>query len=252
MKLAVHATSDVGLQRKHNEDMALLGRRTLRDDRYDSVHEISSQARPYVIAVADGLGGQAAGEIASRDVLLAFRDEIAVLETGLSPTAVSQRLVEIARDIQDELLTRGRANARHRGMATTLTAVVVYEERFFLAHAGDSRCYVLRNGALRQVSRDHTLREFSGDSRIPSNILANCFGSEQDFFLEAQQFASEGEPGDLFLLCSDGLSDMVPDDVIERTLSEVEDLDAAGARLLELAHAGGGRDNITFILARRL
>jgi protein phosphatase len=232
--------------------MALVGTRTLRDDRHDSLHEISSQGRPYVIAVADGLGGQAAGEIASRDVLVAFRDEIALLETGLSPTAVSQRLVEIARDIQDELLTRGRANPRHRGMATTLTAVVVYEERLFLAHAGDSRCYVLRNGALRQVSRDHTLREFSGDSRIPSNILANCFGSEEDFFIEAQQFSSEGEPGDLFLLCSDGLSDMVPDDVMERTLSEFEDLDAAGARLLELAHAGGGRDNITFILARRL
>jgi len=252
MKLAVHATSDVGLQRNHNEDMALLGTRTLRDDRYNGVHEISRGARPYVMAVADGLGGQAAGEIASRDVLVAFRDEIAALETGLSPTALSQRLTEIARDIQEELLTRGRANPRHRGMATTLTAVVLYEEQFFLAHAGDTRCYVVRNGVLRQVSRDHTLREFSGDPRIPGNILANCFGSEEDFFLEAQQFGSEGEPGDLFLLCSDGLSDMVPDDVMERTISELEDLNAAGARLLELAHAGGARDNITFILARRI
>lgn len=252
MKLAVHATSDVGLQRNHNEDMALLGTRMLRDDRYDGVHEISPQARPYVIAVADGLGGQAAGEIASRDVLVAFRDEVFALEGGLSPTALSHRLAEIARSIQEELLIRARANPRHRGMATTLTAVVLYDEQFFLAHAGDSRCYVVRNGVLRQVSRDHTLREFSGDPRIPGNILANCFGSQDDFFLEAQQFGSEGEPGDLFLLCSDGLSDMVPDEVIERTISELEDLDAAGARLLELAHAAGGRDNITFILARRL
>lgn len=252
MKLAVHATSDVGLQRNHNEDMALLGTRMLRDDRYDGVHEISTPGRPYVMAVADGLGGQAAGEVASRDVLTAFRDEIAALEDGLSPTALSQRLTEIARSIQDELLTRARVNPRHRGMATTLTGVVLYDEQFFLAHAGDSRCYVVRNGVLRQVSRDHTLREFSGDPRIPGNILANCFGSEEDFFLEAQQFGSEGEPGDVFLLCSDGLSDMVPDDVIERTIAELEDLNAAGARLLELAHAGGGRDNITFILARRL
>src|SRR6056297_4342086 len=114
MKLAVHATSDVGLQRNHNEDMALLGTRMLRDDRYDGVHEISTPGRPYVIAVADGLGGQAAGEVASRDVLTAFRDEIAALEAGLSPTSLSQRLTEIARRIQDELLTRARANPRHR------------------------------------------------------------------------------------------------------------------------------------------
>ncbi|MFO7780568.1 MAG: protein phosphatase 2C domain-containing protein [Spirochaetia bacterium] len=149
----------------------------LRDDRYDGVHEISTPGRPYVMAVADGLGGQAAGEVASRDVLTAFRDEIAALEDGLSPTALSQRLTEIARSIQDELLTRARVNPRHRGMATTLTGVVLYDEQFFLAHAGDSRCYVVRNGVLRQVSRDHTLREFSGDPRIPGNMavfLVKC------------------------------------------------------------------------------
>ncbi|MFP4565206.1 MAG: PP2C family protein-serine/threonine phosphatase [Spirochaetaceae bacterium] len=252
MKLAVHATSDVGLQRNHNEDMALLGTRILRDERYDGVHEISPQGRPYVMAVADGLGGQAAGEVASREVLVSFRDEVAALDGGLSPAALCLRLAEIASGIQNGLLARGRANPRHRGMATTLTAVILYDQQFFLAHAGDSRCYLLRNGLLRQVSRDHTLREFSGDPRIPGNILANCFGSEADFFLDAQPFGGEFEPGDVFVLCSDGLSDMVSDEVIEQTLRDFEDLHAAGTRLLELAHVGGGRDNITFILARRL
>lgn len=252
MRVEVHATSDVGLHRAHNEDMALLGTRLIRDDRYDGVHEVSDGGRPYVLAVADGLGGQNAGEVASREVLSGFRDEVLSLDTGLAPASVTLRLTEIAGRIQDELVSRGNANARHRGMSTTLTAVVVYEGQFFLLHAGDSRCYVLRNGVLQQATRDHTLREFAGDPSIPGNILVNCFGSEDDFFVDTKQFGSEGEAGDLFLICSDGLSDMVPDDRMEETLADGGRLDAAGERLLELAKTGGGLDNITFVLARVL
>jgi protein phosphatase len=232
--------------------MALLGNRLIRDDSYDGVHELSELGRPYVLAVADGLGGQNAGEIASREVLTGFREEALGLEAGLTPTTVTLRLSEISGRIQDELIARGNANSRHRGMSTTLTAIVVYESQFFLLHAGDSRCYVLRNGVLQQATRDHTLREFSGDPSIPGNILVNCFGAEDDFFVDAKQFGSEGDAGDVFLICSDGLSDMVSDSRMEATLSQSPRLEAAGARLLELANAGGGRDNITFVIARVL
>jgi len=252
MRVEVHATSDVGLQRSHNEDIALIGNRLLRDDRYDGIHEVSGQGRPYMLAVADGLGGQNAGEVASREVLTAFRDEVCGVESGLSGPAVTHRLTGIGRRIQDDLLARGDANPRHSGMSTTLTAVVVYEGQFYLAHAGDSRCYVMHNGVFRRVTRDHTLREFTGNPNIPGNILVNCFGTREEFFVDASQFGTEGDQGDLFLICSDGLSDMVPDNTLEETIGGHDGLDVMGGRLLELACAAGGRDNITFILARIL
>jgi protein phosphatase len=232
--------------------MALIGTRLIRNDRYDGVHEVSERGRPYVLAVADGLGGQNAGEVASRDVLDGFSAEIAALDAELAPATVSHRLTEMADRIQRDLLERGRANSRYQGMSTTLSAVVIYEGQYFLVHAGDSRCYVLKNGVLRRITRDHTLREFSGDPRIPGNILVNCFGAEDDFFVDVRQFGDEMETGSVLLICSDGLSDMVEDEVLESTISDAESLQEAGGRLLTLAAQGGGRDNITFVLARPL
>jgi protein phosphatase len=252
MKLEVHATSDVGYVRTQNEDMALVGHRFVRDDRMSAFHEVLAGRSPYLLAVADGLGGHSAGEIASRDVLEALRSEIAELEANLAPAAVIQRLTEIAGRIQNGLLTRGSSSPGRQGMSTTLTSVLIYEDQFFLLHAGDSRCYVLRNEMLRQVTRDHTLREFSGDPSIPGNILVNCFGIQEEFFTDTQQFGSEGDSGDVFLICSDGLTDMVSDEQIEATLRDAESMEHAGDSLLEQARGGGAADNITFVLARVL
>ena len=252
MKLEVHATSDVGYVRSHNEDMALVGHRFVRDDSLNAYHEVGPDGRPYLLAVADGLGGHSAGEVASREVLESLRGEVADLEANLTPATVTQRLTEIAGRIQNDLTRRGASSPGRQGMSTTLTSVLIYEDQFFLLHAGDSRCYVLRNGMLRQVTRDHTLREFSGDPSIPGNILVNCFGIHEEFFTDTQQFGTEGEPGDVFLICSDGLTDMVSDERIEQTLREAESMERAGDFLLEQAQEGGAADNITFVLARIL
>lgn len=252
MKLEVHATSDVGLVRDHNEDLAVVGTHLVRDDSVDAFHEVSPDGAPYLFGVADGLGGHSAGEVASRDVVEALRGRIAELEGGLSPAGVVNTLSEVASAIHNELVARGKESPRHKGMSTTLTSILIYEGQLFLLHAGDSRCYVLRNGVLRRVTRDHTLREFSGDPSIPGNILVNCFGVQDRFFSDVRQFGDEGEPGDVFLICSDGLSDMVPDERIEITVRRADTVSAAGARLLELAREAGASDNVTFVLARVL
>ncbi|MFP3958968.1 MAG: PP2C family protein-serine/threonine phosphatase [Spirochaetaceae bacterium] len=252
MRLEVYAASNVGLHRSHNEDMALVGTHRVRDDVYNGVHEVSSLSGPYVLAVADGLGGQNAGEVASRSVIETFNDRVGALDGRLSTSALTTRLSELSEEIHRELVKDGTRNARREGMSTTLTAVVVYEQQFFLLHAGDSRCYVLRNGVLRRVTRDHTLREFTGNASIPGNILVNCFGSQNDFFVDVRPFTSEGDAGDVFVLCSDGLTDMVAEPRMESLLRDTEELDAAGAGLLEEALAAGGNDNVTFVLARVL
>lgn len=252
MRLEVHATSDVGLVRSHNEDMALVAKRLVRDRRYDTAHEIPERAEPYVLAVADGLGGRNAGEVASRLVLDCLRSDVSALKRNAGPAVIMRELDDIAEEIQNYLLKRAHANHRYRGMATTLTAVVYYEHEFFLLHVGDTRCYVCKNGVLHRVTRDHTLREFSGDPRIPGNILSNCFGSQEAFFADVRQLSSEGDRGDVFLLCSDGLTDMVDEKTTEAVLGESATMETAGDSLLREARETGGRDNITFILARVL
>jgi protein phosphatase len=232
--------------------MALVGRHFIRDDRLDTVHEIPAGSVPYLLAVADGLGGHSAGEVASREVLEALKGRVGDFDRGLDPPRLADSLSHAASEIHGELTARGAHNPRHRGMSTTLTAVLLYEEQLFLLHAGDSRCYVMKNGVLRKLTRDHTLREFSGDPRIPGNILVNCFGVQDDFFADTRQLGSEGQAGDVFLLCSDGLTDMVPDERLEVTIREADTLSAAGERLLTLSHEAGGADNITFVLARVL
>lgn len=252
MRLEVHATSDAGLVRSHNEDMALVAKRLVRDSRYDSTHEIPDRSRPYAIAVSDGLGGQSAGEVASELVLDCLRTDISTLKRNAGPAVIMQELAHIADGIQEHLISRASAIHRYRGMATTLTALIYYEREFFLFHVGDTRCYVYKNGVLNQITRDHTLRELEGDPRIPGNILSNCFGSQESFFADVRQLTNGGDEGDVFLLCSDGLSDMVEDETTEAILRESATMRAAGERLLREAREMGGRDNITFVLARVL
>lgn len=252
MRLEIHATSDVGLVRSHNEDMALVGKHLVRDGRLDTTHDISDAGRPYVFGVADGLGGQNAGEVASQVVLSCLREDVRSLRSNLAPAVVMREVKDISDEIQRHLVRRGAANQRYQGMSTTLTALLFYERTFFVVHVGDTRCYVFSNGVLRGVTRDHTLREFSGDSRIPGNILSNCFGSQNGFFADIHQLNNEGDKGDVFLLCSDGLSDLVPTETAEAVLRENETMKTSGESLLREAREAGGRDNITFILARIL
>lgn len=224
--------SDEGLVRPHNEDAAFLG--------------------PYVAVVADGVGGAAAGEIASATAAYVVA-ATALSRFGEDPGAV---LVRAAGDALESLRAGVAADVERTGMATTLTAVVTDGVRVVLGHVGDSRAYLLRGDALRQVSTDHTYVQQLVDSgqldataragHPWSNIVLRSLAGDQDLQLDLTLL--DVVPGDRLLLCSDGLTDLVPDAEIAEALRLVPDPFEAAAELTRRALVAGGKDNVTVLV----
>lgn len=249
IELEITAYSDVGLVRENNEDIAVVGRTFVRDGTYSTVEFLGGNGS-LVLGVADGVGGSNAGEIASRYVIEQLAQCVNTLDRDMNGEQVEQAVRDVSAEAHQTLIRRGLLRSRYEGMATTATVLFLHGGVWYLVHAGDSRFYVGSGNGLRRLTRDHTLREFSGDPRIPGNILVNCFGSQDEFFVDFFRVFETLAERDVLLLCSDGLSDMVDEAVIWDVLSTVEDISAAGQELVELARAGGGRDNITFVAAR--
>ena len=205
------ARSDVGRVRDVNEDRFV-------------VH-------PPLFLVADGMGGQNAGDVAAG--MTADMLEAAVVDGTIATPA----------DLRSAI-------------GTTCTAMLIVGSRIHLAHAGDSRAYLLRDGGLRQLTVDHTLVQRLVDegrastedvARHPQrNVILRAVGAAAD--LEVEELDVDIRPGDRVLLCSDGLSGAVPTDEIVATLLDLADPAAAAARLVELANAAGGADNVTAIV----
>jgi len=224
--------SDVGLVRPHNEDSAWVG--------------------PYFAVVADGVGGAAAGEVASATATYAVA-ATALARFGDEPEEILTAGIEAARagvrmGIQRDL--------NRLGMATTLTAVICDGTRVVLAHLGDSRAYLYRHGLLSQVSVDHTyVQQLVDSGRLPREeakrhpwrnvVLRSIDGDPVNDGFDLVPLRVE--PGDRLLLCSDGLTDLVPDPTIAELL-RTEDPQSASAVLSQAAHAAGGRDNITVLV----
>ncbi len=248
-ELEITAYSDVGLVSENNEDIAVVGRTFVRDGNFSTVETIGENGT-LVLGVADGVGGSNAGEIASRSVIEQLTHCINMLEHGMDSEAIEDALRGASLEAHQSLVRRGLLNQRYEGMATTATVLFLHDGAWYLVHAGDSRFYVGSGNGLRRLTRDHTLREFAGDPRIPGNILINCFGSQDEFFVDFFQLFETLAEGDVLLLCSDGLSDMVDEAVIWNVLSNENESSGVGQQLVDLAKAGGGRDNITFIVAR--
>lgn len=247
LTLDVTATSDTGLVRRNNEDAIWLADRFIRSGMH-SLEIIDIPDEGLLLAVADGVGGAAAGEVASRWVCEQMARRIH--EASLAgATTVADRLRSIASSVNEDLLRESETDPHRRGMATTWTAVLMFPSRAFWLNAGDSRLYRLANGALEQVSRDHTLREERGDPSIPGNIISNCFGNATGFYLDVGGFDIAACDG--FLLCTDGLSDYADADRARQLVRRTADTRTAAQGLLQLALDGGGGDNITLILARR-
>ncbi len=224
--------SDVGLVRPHNEDSAFVG--------------------PYVAVVADGVGGAAAGEVASATATYAVA-ATALARFGDLPETVLQAGFEAARANVQLGVQR---DLNRLGMATTLTAVACDGHRAVLAHLGDSRAYLLRDGGLIQLSTDHTYVQHLVDTgrlrraealRHPwrNVVLRTIDGDPVHDGLDLMPVRIA--PGDRLLLCSDGLSDLVPDQVIVELL-RTEDPQSAAAVLAQAALAAGGRDNVTAVV----
>lgn len=229
-----YAGTDTGLQRRANEDSLL--------------------ARSPLFVVADGMGGAQAGEVASKIAVESFH---AGLPDGSPP---EEGLAAHALAANARIHELSRENAEQAGMGTTLTAVYVGEEEVAIAHVGDSRAYCLRDGELLRLTDDHSLvDELIREGRLTPeeaedhpqrSIITRALGPEETVEVDTRSFRARA--GDIYLLCSDGLTSMVP----EARLAEVLRL-RAGARLRDIGEAliaeanrAGGRDNITVILLR--
>ena len=225
--------SDVGMLREGNEDSAYAG--------------------PHLLAIADGMGGHAAGEVASAVAISA----LAPLDHEMARDQMLGVLRRAVADANSTLHQMSLADPSVEGMGTTLTALLWSGGHAALCHIGDSRAYLLRNGELYQITHDHTLvQSLVDEGRISEDDVATH--PQRSLLLRALDGRTLADPdlsthetvaGDRYLLCSDGLSGVVTEETLQHTLSTVGDLDKVALQLVELAIRGGGPDNITCIVA---
>ena len=224
--------TDTGRRRRHNED--------------------SYVVRPPLFAVADGIGGAQAGEVASR---LAA----GVLDESGGEASGEERLVELVQEANRRVYHRSTEDAALSGMGTTMTVALVDAAAGTVAigHVGDSRAYRIRGGALEQLTDDHSLVQElvrsgklspeEADVHPQRSVITRALGTDPD--VDVDTFTVETAPGDLYLLCSDGLTDMVSDgEILELVERDRGDLDRAARALVDAANRGGGEDNITVVV----
>ncbi len=229
VRLVVGATTDVGRVRDHNEDAYLV------DDDMG------------LVAVADGMGGHQAGEVASATALEALR----------SAVRSGQGIREAVEAANDAVYEKSTSDERLQGMGTTLTAATLAAGgTLLLGHVGDSRAYLRRDGELRRVTSDHSvieelvqsgeLTEAQAETDPRRSMITRALGLEPG--VEVDLYPIELRAGDRLMLCSDGLTSMVRDDAIKQVLDEEADPSNAANRLVEMANEAGGTDNVTVVV----
>ncbi len=246
MKLNITASSRVGCVRSNNEDMILVGDLLVRNGKMSRNIDIADSDR-YIFALADGMGGHSCGEVASADTLGNLKYYFSDLPKGLAPGNFNEAMNEWLRSINNILESKGMTDPSCRGMGTTLVALAYYEHRFFWMNCGDSRLYRQHDGKLQQLTTDHSLAALMGMTGKRSPLITNCIGGGcTGSYLDLVECTNMIEPGDAFMICSDGLTDMVDDEEIERIIAGDFDADA----LCQAAEDAGGRDNISVIVIR--
>ena len=246
VQLKIRAATDTGRVRGHNEDMVLVGDEILRED-CTNVKVTIGRGQCYLTAIADGMGGHNAGEVASEMVLDLMRQRTKSLGPGLTGDELTEELQKWTHEIHCRILEEGNRVPERKGMGTTLVGVLFYDKVAYSLNVGDSRLYRLRDGCLARITSDHSLREITGDENTPANVIVNSFGGSDNVFIDFAPAGKKLFDGDVLLLCSDGLSDMLPDDEIERILT---DCDYAPSALVEEANNRGGTDNISVVVVR--
>jgi len=225
--------TDPGRKRRRNEDSYVI--------------------EPPLFAVADGMGGAQAGEVASRLAAAAFREFHDA--DDLDP---EKRLVAIVQEANRRIYERATGDAEVSGMGTTITAALVGNSGLAIGHVGDSRAYRLRGGRFEQLTDDHSLvadlvrsgrlTPEEADVHPQRSVITRALGT--DPHVDVDTFTVPVESGDLFLLCSDGLTTMVDDGEIRDLVTSAKDLDQAGRGLVKAANKAGGEDNVTVVLFR--
>ena len=225
--------TDTGRRRRRNEDSYVL--------------------EPPLFAVADGMGGAQAGEVASRLAAAAFREFHEADE--LEP---KRRVEALVQEANRRVYERSRDDANASGMGTTVTAALVEGESVAIAHVGDSRAYRIRGDTLEQLTEDHSLvadlmrsgrlTPEEAEAHPQRSVITRALGTDPE--VDVDTFAVGLAPDDVFLLCSDGLTTMVPDEEILRIVHESSSLDRAARALVKAANKRGGEDNVTVVLFR--
>ncbi len=237
--IAFSGATDIGLRRANNEDIFVI------------------MADKGLFAVADGMGGAASGEAASRifsDTVLEFFSDFPSWSGQGGPEMVR----EVFRAANKRILNKAGNDPMYQGMGCTAEILMFSGDRYVVGHVGDSRTYLLREGVLEQVTRDHSLVQAQIDNGSLTAVAARTHSLRHvilravgtDAALEVDIIEGVGFPGDLFLLCSDGLTDMIDDIRICEILSLSPDLKNAVENLIESANMAGGRDNITVVLCK--
>jgi len=250
MEIKAYGLTHVGRQRQHNEDSYL----------------VADEAKLFL--VADGMGGHAAGEIASRIAVDSISEFILHTkeDDGTWPHAYDEhfkrstnRLMAAVRLANTRVLEAMRKDARLRGMGTTVVACLADGETMSVAHVGDSRAYMIRNNQLQRITNDHSwvfeqvqagmLTEAEAEKHPLRNVITRALGGALQVTPDASEI--EVKEGDVFLLCSDGLTGMVPEDEILKVVTQSNgDLEKACQKLIEEANERGGLDNVTAILVK--
>jgi protein phosphatase len=222
LTLHAAAVSEVGSVRQNNEDAAYSGR--------------------WLYAVADGLGGHAAGEVASAAVIESLR----VHDTEVAPVGLLEVLSRAVAEANHEVERRVSEDPSRLGMGTTLTALLCSGDQAGLVHIGDSRAFRLRDGQLRQITEDHVMGKLVSNAGALAPVLTRYLDGRPDRSPDLSR--RELEPGDRYLLCSDGLSPIVAAAAIRNVLAAYADAGEAVRQLVALAEEAGGPDNISVIV----
>lgn len=242
--------TDPGMVRSHNED------------------SIAADPASGLAVLADGMGGYNAGEVASGMATTVITTEIQQLLAKVKPHDVDPESNKvIAGQLVREQVLKANASIYHAaqsqpqyaGMGTTLVVCLFYDNKALVAHLGDSRLYRMRDGALKQITRDHSLLQEQIDSGLITaeqakhaqhkNLVTKALGIDPTVEPEIREY--ETRPGDIYLLCSDGLPDMVADEDISMTLEALgANLKLAAQQLVQMANDNGGKDNVSVILVR--
>ena len=244
--LEVVTATHPGMVRSHNED------------------SLAADAELGLAVLADGMGGYNAGEVASGIAVELIRSEMKKALASRKPEALNgadaERLIEAhAARANTAIYRASQSQPHYSGMGTTLVVALWHDDRLSVGHIGDSRLYRLRDGALEQITRDHSLLQEQIDSGMITkeqarhsqnkNLVTRAVGIDPEVETEVHTYSVQ--PGDVYLLCSDGLSDMVTDEDVQLTLSSLAaNLPLAAEQLVQLANDNGGRDNVSVILVR--
>lgn len=248
--LEISGRTDTGKVRSNNEDC------------------FTEDAQIGLVVLADGMGGYKGGEVASSIAVKTVHEQLSAQIPALEPGAIEDRTGYSMESIsvRNAILKANRLiyktsqkEAKYQGMGTTLVAGVFYNNRIIMAHVGDSRMYRFRNNQLQQVTSDHTLlqelvdRGFytldEANASLNKNLVTRALGIEESVAVDVKEDIVF--PGDIYLLCSDGLSDMLTDIEIQTILeNHGANLDKAADLLIDLANRNGGKDNVSVMLAR--